>query len=115
MMNFIDAEMERNDEMTALEQNRRVNQQFGKQFSQDKVKRSRPKLGWVCTVTKYCQLIRESTRVKGLEFAEKCLQDSKQFNNVTFTDECSVLLENHTKISFHREWEQPKPKGGQSM
>ena len=39
MMNFIDAEMERNDEMTAPELTRRVNQRFEKQFSQDKVKR----------------------------------------------------------------------------
>ena len=56
-MNLIDAEMEQNDEMTAPKLTRRVNQQFGKQFSQDKVKRLRWKLGWVCTSTKYCRLI----------------------------------------------------------
>lgn len=111
LMNFIDAEMERNDEMTSPELTRRVNQRFEKLFSQDKVKRLRRKLGWVCTTTKYCQLIREPNRIKRLEFAEKCLQDAEQFNDVIFTDECSVLLENHTKISFHREWEQPKLKG----
>lgn len=42
---------------------------------------------------------------------ENCMQENEQFNNVIFTDECSVLLENHSKLSFHRKWEQPKLKG----
>ena len=58
----------------------------------------------MCRATKYCQLILELNRIKRLEFTE-------QFNDVISTDECSVLLENHCKISFHREWEQPKLKG----
>lgn len=111
LMNFIDAEMERNDEMTSPELTRRIYQQFGLHFSLNKVKRLRRKLGWVQTATKYCQLIREPNRVKRLEFSEKCLREGEQFDNVIFTDECSVLLENHSKLSFHRKWEQPKLKG----
>ena len=110
MMNFRDAEMEKNDEMTAPQLTRRVNKCFEKQFLQDKNKRLRRNLGWVCTATKYCQLIREPNRVKRQEFCEKCLQDNEQFD-VIFTDECSVFLENHSKISFHRKWEQPKLRG----
>ena len=110
-MNFIDSEMEKDDELTAPELTKRVNERFGTKFSTDKVKRLRRKLGWVCTATKYCQLIREPNRVKRREFCEKCLQDKEQFDDVIFTDECSVLLENHSKISFHRKWEQPKLKG----
>ena len=90
---------------------RKILQRFGLQFSQEKVRRLRRKLGWVQTCTKYCQLIREPNRVKRLEFSEKCLRENKQFNNVIFTDECSVLLENHSKLSFHRKWEQLKLKG----
>ena len=111
MMNFIDAEMEKNDEMTAPQLTKRVNERFEKQFSQDKIKRLRRNLGWVSTATKYCQLIREPNRDKRQEFCEKCLQDNEQFDDVIFTDECSVFLENHSKISFHRKWEQPKLKG----
>lgn len=81
------------------------------QFSCQKVKRLRLKLGWVQTGTKYCQLIREPNRLKRLEFAEQCLKDNEQFDNVSFTDECSVLMENHSEITFHRKWEQPKVKG----
>ena len=38
MMNFMDAEMEKNDEMTAPQLTKRVNERFEKQFSQDKIK-----------------------------------------------------------------------------
>lgn len=46
-----------------------------------------------------------------MEFAEQCLRDNEQFGNVIFTDECSFLMENHSKITFHHKWEQPKVKG----
>ena len=55
--NFIDAEMERNDEMTSPLLARRIYEEFGLRFSIPKVKRLRKKLGWVQTSTKYCQLI----------------------------------------------------------
>ena len=111
LMNFIDTKMERYDELTSPELTRRILLHFGLQFSKEKVAHLRRKLGWVQTGTKYCQLIREPNRVKRLEFSEKCLRDNEQFDNVIFTDECSVLLENHSKLSFHRKWEQPKFKG----
>ena len=110
-MNFIDAEMERNDEMTSPELTRRVLLRFGTQFSQDKIRRLRQKLGWVQTGTNYCQLIQEQNRVKRLEFCSNCMQENEQCNNVIFTDECSVLLKNHSKLSFYHKWEQPKLKG----
>ena len=111
LMNFIDTKMERYDELTSPELTRRILLHFGLQFSKEKVAHLRRKLGWVQTGTKYCQLIREPNRVKRLEFSEKCLRDNEQFDNVIFTDKCSVLLENHSKLSFHRKWEQPKLKG----
>ena len=111
VLNFIDSEMERNDEMTSPELTRKIYERFGLSFSREKVKRLRRKLGWVQTGAKYCQLIREPNRVKRLEFSEKCRRDNEQFDNVIFTDECSVMLENHSKISFHRKWEQPRLKG----
>ena len=49
--------------------------------------------------------------MKHLAFSQKRLQENEQFNYVIFADECSVMLENHSKISFHREWEQPTLKG----
>ena len=73
--------------------------------------RLRRKLGWVQTATKYCQMVREPNRAKRLEFCERCLRENEQFDNVIFTDECSIHMENHGKLSFHRKWEPPKLKG----
>lgn len=111
IMNFIDSEMERDDELTAPKLRKRLWQQFRVDFSESKLKRLRKKLGWVQTGTKYCQLIREANRAKRLEFCLRCLDDNEQFDNVIFTDECSVHMENHAKICFRRKWEPPKLKG----
>ena len=112
VLDFIDAEMEKNDELTARKLGKKLQEQFGVNFSESKVKRLRQKLGWVQTGTKYCQLIREANRAKRLEFfCLKCLEDNEQFDDVIFTDECSVHMEKHAKLCFRRRWEQPKLKG----
>lgn len=47
---------------------------------------------------------------KPIGFA-RCQRENGQFVNVIFTDECLVVMENHSKITFHDMWEQPKVKG----
>ena len=61
--------------------------------------------------TKYCQLICKDNQVKCLQLSEKYLRENEQFKDVIFTDKCSILLENHRKLSFHQSWEQSKHKG----
>lgn len=39
------------------------------------------------------------------------MENDGQFDDVIFTDECSVCMENRAKICFRRKWEQPKLKG----
>ena len=64
VLNFIDAEMEKNDELRAPKLRKKLQEQFSVDFSDSKVKRLRQKLGWVQTGTKYCQLIRETNHAK---------------------------------------------------
>ena len=47
-----------------------------------------------------------ANRIKRLEFAQRCIDA-----DVIFTDECTVALENHARLSFHRWWAPPKLKG----
>ena len=49
LMNFIDSEMERDDELTLPELTRRILLHFGLQFSKEKVAGLRRKVGWVQT------------------------------------------------------------------
>jgi len=64
LLDFIDAEMDKNDELTAPNPRRKINEKFQVDFSERKVKRLRSKPGWVKTRTKYCQLIREAKKGK---------------------------------------------------
>lgn len=96
-MTFVNNQMEQNDELTAPNLQKKIYKEFGVNFSKSEVKRLRKKLGWVQTGMKYCQLIREPNRVKRLEF---CLQCSETFDNVIFTDECSVHMEKPCQAEF---------------
>lgn len=64
IMNFIDTEMERNDELTSPTLRQKIRNEFGVDFSESKIKRLRKKLLLVQTGTKYCQLIKEANRIK---------------------------------------------------
>ena len=83
VLNFIDAEMERNDELTAPHLRKKINEKFHCDFSESKVKRIRKKLRWVQTGTKYCQLIREPNRVKRLQVAIKCLKERERVSTTS--------------------------------
>ena len=103
--------MEENYELTAPHLRTTIFAQFSQDFFKSKVKRLRKKLGWVQMGTKNCQLIQEPNSIKCLEFVLKCVEDGENFDDVNFTDECSVHMENHAKISFRRKLEPPKMKG----
>ena len=111
VLNFIDKKLEANDEATSTVLQRLLLEEKGLEFSVGKIKRIRRKLGWLPIGTKYCQLVREVNRGKRLEFSRSCLEDKEIFDNVIFTDECTVAMEQHARISFHRWWEPPRQKG----
>ena len=53
--------------------------------------------------TRYAELYRIVTKI---------LSKTKEtFDNVIFTDECTVAMESNLKLSFRRWWEPPKLKG----
>ena len=110
---FIDEKTEEKDETTAPDLVIMLSRELGLNFSVTKVKGLRKKLGWLSSGTKYCQLVREANRAKRLEFSQKCLdtKDQETFDDVIFTDECTLALENNARLSFHRWWEPPKLKG----
>lgn len=87
-----------------------IEKKFKVKVSQATVRRARRKLGWIRSGTKYCQLVKEKNRVARLKFAEEALATNDDFNNVIFTDECSVWMESHAKICFRRNGQPPKPK-----
>ena len=111
VLDFVDEQMEKNDELTANRLRSLINEKFSITFSTSKVRRIRKKLGWMATGTKYCQLIRQVNQGKRFRFAKMCLEANENFDNVLWSDESTVQLDWNGKISFRRWWEPPKLKG----
>ena len=70
--------------------------------------RCRTSLGWTFQGSAYCQLIRDVNKQKRLEFALNHRGDT--FDDVIFTDECSVQLESHRRRCCRKKGEPPKNK-----
>ena len=62
-------------------------------------------MGWICTRPHYCQLIREANKFKRKEWCQKQIDNKEDFENVRFTDECTVQLDHHGQLSFRKEKE----------
>ena len=111
ILDFIDNQMENDDELTAKNLQLRINQHFGESFSISKVKDLRRKLGWLASKTRYCQLVTSNNRGKRLAFAVECLAKNDKFDDVIWSDECNVQLDWNGTLTFHRWWEQCPQKG----
>ena len=72
---------------------------------------ARKRLGWVCRGAKYCQIVRDVNKEKRLKFCRDVLAAEDTFDDVVFTDECSIEMDCHARICFRHVDEPPKLKG----
>ena len=77
LMNLIDTEMERNDELTSPELARRILLHFGWQFSQEKVWHLRWKLGWVKQAPNTASLFASPTESNGWSLGRSVFEKTK--------------------------------------
>ena len=119
-MTFIDEKMEANDELTAVGKDlietiivvaetiytnrfqftisglqKLLYSKLGVHLSTATIKRATKKLGWKKCGPRYCQIVREANRQARLTFAQQCLDNNEDFDNVIFTDQNTIWLE-HT-------------------
>jgi len=68
-------------------------------------------LGWSFGGSAYCQLLRDVNKQKRLEWARayQC-EAGDGFNNVIWTDECTVQLETHCRFCCRKQGKRPKNK-----
>ena len=102
---FIEDQMRKDDETTSRMIQKKL-ARHGVVVHPSTVRRSRKQQGWTLQRTRYCQLIRDANKVKRLEFAQKVLETGDTFNNIIFTDECSVSLEQFC-LTCYREVSEP--------
>ena len=103
----------KNDEMTNSQIQKKL-EKYGISVCWATVRRVRKKLGWTLQKTAYCQLIRASNKTKRLEYARRVLENGDTFDNVIFSDECSVFLQQYRRSSYKKidkpMKRKPKPK-----
>ena len=107
MQAIVEDKMREDDETTAY-QLRALLQSHSYTISRRTVLRCRVQLGWTFRGSAYCQLIRDANKVKRLEWARQYLNDN--FDNVVWTDECSVQLESHKRFCCRKQGEPPRLK-----
>ena len=115
MMEFIDSKLQENDELTAEQLRSSWKEMFPDvNISLSSIKRGRKKKGWVSTRPHYCQLIRELNKRKRLLWCEFLQRSNEKFENIIFTDECTVQLDRHSRICFRKKRQgrklKPRPK-----
>lgn len=104
---IVEARMREDDETTAYQLHSLLLTR-GFRISRRTVLRCRESLGWTFRGSAYCQLIRDKNKQKRLEWARAQLQD--EFDDVVWTDECSVQLETHKRFCCRKQGEPPRPK-----
>ncbi|CAH1264495.1 Hypp3001 [Branchiostoma lanceolatum] len=102
---FIDAQLRENDELTSVDLQKLLRDTFGLDFSKSVIKRHRYNMGWVRSGPRYCQVIREPNRVYRLAQCKEWSESGETFDDVIFTDESLIMLDNHAKLCFRNKWD----------
>lgn len=67
------------------------------------VKQARATLGWMSKKARYCAMISEVNEEKRMTWCvNQVTEGDLDFPNVIWTDECSIQLESHRKITFQK-------------
>ena len=104
---IMEQQMREDDETTAVQLHRiLVARKYN--ITLRTVLRCRTALGWTYRGSAYCQLIRETNKDKRLAWAQAHLHDT--FDDVTWTDECTIQLETHRRFCCRKQGEPPRPK-----
>ena len=107
---IVDEQMRTDDETTAIQLHVLLKSK-GYDISLRTILRCRTSLGWTFRGSAYCQLIRDVNKQKSLEWARTYQSEAENgFNNVIWSDECTVQLETHRRFCCHKQGERPKNK-----
>ena len=104
---LIERQMRDEDETTAVQLHALLASN-GYSMTLKTVLRCRSSLGWTFRGSAYCQLIRPENKGKRLQWAQEHLGDG--FDDVIWTDECSIQMETHRHFCCRKHGESPKAK-----
>ena len=92
----------KNDPYSSSADIKRILKSHGTVLSSTSVKRAIAEAGYVNAGPRYCQLIRKVNMEKRVQFCTKLVEENETFDNVIFTDECSVQFHNNKTTSYRQ-------------
>ena len=107
IIQLIEDAMREDDETTATQLQAKL-ASYDIYVSLATIVRNRCDLGWIYRGSAYCQLIRNANQQKRLQWAQANMHDD--FENVIWSDETTVQLENHRRFCYRKDGEKPRPK-----
>ena len=101
---FVDEVMAQNTDLTSRQLHTAFKAVYpSTEASLSTIKRARRDLGWTAKRTRYCQLISEVNKEKRMEWClDRVISGDLDLSDVIWTDECSVQLESHRKVTYHK-------------
>ncbi|XP_069052902.1 uncharacterized protein [Lepisosteus oculatus] len=109
----IDKLTDENDELPAMQVQRRLWADLGATVSPTSIRRVRRRLGWRYRKTNTCPMIRLKNKEERLKQALQWIEQGEAFQDVLFTDETTVALEQFSTMAFCKKGRyvyKPKPK-----
>lgn len=106
---LVEEQMEKDDETTLAELQAMLAKK-GIKVSTSTLHRWRKDLGWTSKGTRYCQMIRSANVVKRLDWALANSYEQDKFDDIVFSDETSVQLENHRRTCSYKVGRKPRYK-----
>ena len=94
------------DNKTTIKEIQKRFENLGISMSATTILNGRKKLGWTFRGTAYCQMIRAVNKEKRLAWAQA--NKDGNFEDVIWTDETSVQLENHRQFCCRKRGEKPR-------
>ena len=100
-----------NEELTSGEIQKLLSVERGVNVSTSTIRNTRCKIGWKHEKARYCQLIRDRNKVKRLVFCLRAMNEKDGFEDVIFSDETTVEIQQYTRFCFRKNGSLPKRKG----
>lgn len=104
---IMEEQMRRDDETMAFQFHCLLVEK-GYSISLRTILRCRTALGWIFRGSANCQLIRAANKTKRLTWAQQHLHIS--FQDVIWSDKCTVQMESHRRFACRKRGEAPRPK-----
>lgn len=104
---IVEEQMQADDETTASQLHRLLVSR-GHKISLPTILRCRKALGWTFRGSAYCQLIRHANKQKRLDWARQNV--AMAFEDVVWTDECTVQLQSHRRFCCRKRGQPVKNK-----